>query len=1140
MQSSLMDLVREKVVVLDGGMGTSIQKLGPTLDDYQGLEGCNEVLVETRADWIRSIHEAFFKAGCDAVETNTFGANGVVLGEYGIADRVLDLNRTAARLACEVAHGFSASGRPRFVLGSIGPGTRLPSLGHISFADLRHAFLGQCRGLIQGGVHALCIETCQDLLQIKVALDAAREAFTLEAVSVPLFVSVTIEGTGTMLLGTDVQSAVAALKPLGIDVLGLNCATGPSQMKRHVQHLSRTGPAHIMAMPNAGIPENVGGKVVYRLEPEEFAGWVEGFVREDRVGIVGGCCGTTPEHLEALVRRVGNLPAPQRETTPTAEVTSLFQSVSLRQVPPPLLIGERLNANGSKEFRERLLADDVDGMLSIAREQENGGAHVLDVCVAYVGRNETDDYRRLVPVLARNLRLPIAIDSTDPAAIEACLQLHGGRCIVNSINLEDGEGKLDRVVAAVRRFGAAVVALTIDETGMAMTADRKLEVAERILDRCTRVHGLAPHDVIVDMLTFTVASGDPATANAAAETLAAIRELKKRHPDVPTSLGVSNVSFGLKPAARRILNSVFLHEAVSAGLDMAIVNARGILPLHRIPAPLQDAARRLILNDLSQGDPLPAFMALFDTAAPLLKEDAAASAETLPPEKAVEQLVVNGSRKGVEPLLDALMASGRAPVDIINSVLIPAMKTVGDLFGTGQMQLPFVLQSAEVMKAAVGYLERFMDKADRTDRGVLVLATVRGDVHDIGKNLVDIIVSNNGFKVVNLGIKVPLEDMLKAAAEHRATAIGMSGLLVKSTVVMKENLEEMLRRGVRLPVLLGGAALSRKYVDQDLKTLYGPDVHYCNDAFEGLDALTRIVEGPALPAPMLGLPSTVEQKGACCIVTPAGQPPADSSDDETSPEAGGADRVCPPYVGSTVLADVPLPELFPLLDETSLFRGRWGFKKNRLTQEQYDALIDGKARPALSSITSRVLEQKLASVSAVYGYFRCESRGDDLVIQRHDRTGSVTLSFPRKAGKPNLCIADWFRPADKGGDVVGLFVVTAGPDIVRHVNTLFSDDRYQDYLLLQGFATELAEAGAEWLHRRMKAEMSCAGAPVGGLRFSFGYPATPDLPAQASLFQLLDPSRIGVSLTDTFQMVPEYTVSAIVVPHPRARYFSLK
>ena len=1136
----LLELAQEKVLVLDGAMGTMIQRAAPADDDFRGLEGCNEILVETRPDLIIDIHAAYFDAGCDVVETNTFGANGVVLAEYGIADRTEELNRIAAALAREAAADFSTPDRPRYVLGSIGPGTRLPSLGHIEFLDLKAAFEPQVRGLLAGGADAVCIETCQDLLQVKAALLAARDAFQATGRSVPIIVSVTIESTGTMLVGADVQAAVASLWPMAPDVLGMNCATGPGEMQRHAEHLSRFGPARIMAMPNAGLPENVGGELVYRMGPEELADWIEGFVRDLGFGVVGGCCGTTPDHLRAVAERVGSLPAPRREGTRRAEAASLYQAVTLTQEPAPLMVGERTNANGSREFRERLLADDLPGMVAVGREQEQGGAHLLDVCVAYVGRDERADMNRLIPELARDVRLPLVIDSTDHRVIEGALQRHGGRCVINSINLEDGRERLDQVAALAKRYGAALVALVIDEDGMATDRARKLAVAERIFEICTEEHGLLPQDLIFDMLTFTVASGDEASRRAAVDTLDAIAEWKTRHPDTLTILGVSNVSFGLRPASRRVLNSVFLHMAVERGLDQAIVNARGILPLYRLDEGLLDGARRLLLDDRTEGDPLEAYMALFQDGAGRLARDDEEQEALSPPER-VHRMVVDGDRKGLEERLDVLLDGGTAPVTVINEVLIGAMREVGELFGSGQMQLPFVLKSAEVMKAAVSYLEGFMAQADRQDLGTLVLATVKGDVHDIGKNLVDIIVSNNGYRVVNLGIKVPVEQMIAACEEHGAMALGMSGLLVKSTVIMKENLEEMRRRGIALPVLLGGAALNRPFVEDDLRGVYGPAVFYCRDAFAGLEALR-------------GLDPAAER-------APSDAPPAASKPRIYTATDGGGDEVpaptvdrsvvipTPPFLGSRLLPEIPLDEVFELLNETTLFRGQWRYRRGTMTREAHDALIDTRVRPLLEAMKAEALEKGLLRPTGVYGYWPCRSEGRDLVIlDPSTRAEATRFTFPRKRSAPHACISDSFDPVRE--DVVGLFVVTVGPAAQEKVQALFEGDAYQDYLHWHGLAVETAEATAEWLHRRMRIELDILEGDRGGTqamvrqgyrgsRYSFGYPACPDLESQGPLFELLAPDRVGVTLTEGWQMVPEQSVSAIVVHHPDARYFNL-
>ncbi|MBM4353658.1 MAG: methionine synthase [Deltaproteobacteria bacterium] len=1145
----LLDLARDKVVVLDGAMGTSIQAARPDPDAFEGRDGCNELLVHTRPDLIRSIHAGFLRVGCDIVETNSFSANGVVLAEYSLADRTEELNHKAAALARSVANDFSTQAQPRYVLGSVGPGTKLPSLGQITFDELVAAFQPQMRGLLSGGADAICIETCQDLLQIKSAIQAARNAFAQAGRSLPLFVSITVENTGTMLLGSDIQAAVAALWPLGIDVLGLNCASGPSTMKRHAEQLGRVGPELLMAMPNAGLPENVDGELVYRLSAEEFGRWVEGFVREDAFRFVGGCCGTTPAHLAELVVRVSSLSPPLRQVRRGGEVSSLFQAVPLRQAPAPLLVGERTNANGSKEFRDRLLADDVDGMLAVAREQGEGGAHLLDVSVAYVGRDEGADMERFVGRLVQASRLPLSIDSTDPVVIEKALKLCGGRCLVNSINLEDGDGRLDRIATLAKRFGAALVALAIDEKGMAMTADRKLEVAQRIYDRCVNVHGLAPQDLVFDMLTFTVASGDSSTRKAAVETLDALARFKRRHPDVHTLLGVSNVSFGLKPAARRVLTSVFLHMAVERGLDQAIVNARNILPLYRIEPATRDAAVRLLNDDWSAGDPLSMFISLFEGGNNQRTADDHL-AEEVPPDQRLFRMVVDGSQAGLGPLLDGLVTGGREPLGIINSILIPAMKEVGDLFGSGQMQLPFVLQSAQVMKAAVGHLQQHMKGNLGRFRGTLVLATVKGDVHDIGKNLVEIIVSNNGFEVADLGTKVEIEAMVKAVREHRADAVGMSGLLVKSTVVMKENIEEMKRLGMTIPVLLGGAALTRSYVEGPLRSIYGPKVSYCQDAFDGLAEMIRLEKAGA---PASVLPAT-EGDELSPAPAPQGRLRLDVVGGGDELPAPDIDRTIPipvpPFLGSRLLDFIPLDEVLPLVNETTLFRGQWRYRRGSLSKAEYDGLIEREVRPVLAELARRSREEGLLQPKAVYGYFRCVSRRRSLVLLDESGGPAHVFPFPRRRTAPHISIADYFRPEGGEADIVALFAVTAGNRAAEEAQSLYRANRYRDYLHLHGLAVEVAEAAAEWLHRRIRLELGIAGSDqegsqarvrqgYRGSRYSFGYPACPDLALQRPLFELIEPQRIGVELSDSLQMIPEYSVTALVAHHPDARYFDL-
>jgi 5-methyltetrahydrofolate--homocysteine methyltransferase len=1224
-----LERVQQKVLVLDGAMGTRIQALGLTPDDFAGVEGCNELLVETRPDAIRAIHASYLEVGCDAIETDSFGSNEVVLAEYGLAGRAHGLSLAAARLARGVADDFSSPDRPRYVVGSVGPGTRLPSLGQIGFDVLREAFLPQFQGLLEGGVDALCIETCQDLLQIKAAVIAAREAMARAGRQVALLVSVTLEANGSMLLGTDLGAAAAAILPLGVDALGLNCATGPAEMKRHAVELSRLGPQRLLAMPNAGLPLNLDGRLVYPLSPAEFATWVEGLVREDGFGLVGGCCGTTQEHLAELVRRVGDLPAPRREVRRAPALASLYQAVGLRQEPAPLLIGERTNANGSKEFRERLLADDLDGMLGVAREQERAGAHVLDLCVAYTGRDEARDLAAVVPRLATEVRLPLLIDTTDPAALEAALSRYGGRAVVNSVNLEEGVDRLDRVAGLARRFGAALVALAIDEQGMALTAARKLEVAERLLERCVARHGLEPCDLLFDLLTFTVGSGDEGSRHAAVETLEAIRQWKHRHPDTHTLLGVSNVSFGLKPAARRVLNSVFLHLALEAGLDAAIVNARGITPLHRIPEPMREAARRLLLDDRSQGDPLAAFLELAARDSGEPADDAQVDRATLPPVQRLRALVLEGERGGLTATLDALLDACQAPLELINQVLVPAMREVGERFAAGDTQLPFVLQSAEVMRAAVRHLEPRMDASQREERGCLVLATVRGDVHDIGKNLVQILVGNNGFQVVDLGVKVPVEAMVQAVRRHQPMALGMSGLLVRSTWVMRENLEELRRQGISVPVLVGGAALTRAWAENELAAAYGGPVIYCPTAMDGLQAVQQLaadrhpggsrdpgwtvdwtpasagvtdaVTGPiGPPGGGTGLedlpPARVshqtpsrERRGREGLRPRTASTPqsylwygedARSEHDRKAPEdrrsqqedgeeRGLAPIPTPPFWGTRVLDPLPLEEVFAHLHERFLIRGQWQYRQRRMSNAEYQALLDGTVKPELEAMKREALERGLVTLRAVYGYLPCVARGEEVLVL--DPQGTAQLArfhFPRAAVAPvqqgqgaspptppppctvglggdvaphsptlarGLSLADFLAPAGAGQrDVLPLFVVGVGGAMAAHLEGLRAADRYRDYFLWHGLSTDLADAAADWLHARVRAEL---GIGPRGERYSFGYPACPGLEGQRELFRLLAPERVGVSLTEEMQMVPEQAVSAFVLHHPDAHYW---
>ena len=1139
----MMSLLREQVLVFDGATGSNLQLRDLSEDDFEGAEGCNEVLTRTRPDVVRALHESFLEVGCQVVETNTFGATSVVLAEYDLQAEAHALNRQSALLAREVADSFSTPKRPRYVAGSMGPTTKLPSLSHIGFDDLAASYREQAAGLLDGGVDLLVVETCQDLLQIRAAVHGVRQELARAQRRVPVMVSLTLELTGTMLLGTELAAALAALCPLRPDILGLNCATGPLEMKQHMGLLARHSPLPISAMPNAGLPENVGGRTVYPLTPRELARWHRSFVTEDGVQVVGGCCGTTPEHLAEVVRQVADLTPAEREPRWDPAVSSLYSAVPLNQEPKPLLVGERANANGSKKFRKLLKAGDLDGMVALARSQERGGAHALDLCVAYVGRDEVEDARQVVGRFRGEVRLPLVIDSTQSAVMEAALKRCGGRCILNSINLEDGEDRAREVLRLARDFGAAVVALAIDEDGMAREVEQKLAVAERIYRLATEEFGLKAADLIFDMLTFTVCSGDPDLRDAAVQTLEAIEQLKKRLPGVWTILGLSNISFGLRPRSRHALNSVFLHLAVVKGLDMAIVEARKIVPLNRLDPRTRELAEDLLLNRPGeQGDPLGAYMKHFEDVKRVARDP---EKDKRPLPVRIHAKVVEGDRTEMELLLAAALTR-HTPLEIINEMLIPAMGEVGELFGSGQMQLPFVLLSAEVMKHAVGILEPLMEKSEAANRGTLVLATVKGDVHDIGKNLVDIMLSNNGYRVVNLGIKVPIEEMIRVYTEEKADAIGMSGLLVKSTVVMKENLQELQRRGLNPPVLLGGAALTRRYVNQDLREDYGPRVAYAKDPFEGMDLMRRVTQGelddqPQRPASETSDVPTLKQmrekrRGALTFSAP---PQGLAASDP--PEA--------PFWGTREV-ELSLDEVLPLINEDVLFRARWQYLKRKLDPQAYHEIIEKQVKPLFARLKEQVLTEGLMKPRGVYGYLPCRSEGNHLVVLDEQGSERVRLELPRQLKPPHHCISDFFRTGEAGGDVLACFVVTVGEEVSRRIAELYAAHSYRDYLHLHGLSVDTAEATAERLHQKIRRELGIHhqdSARVEGLfrkgyqgcRYSFGYPACPDLSNQRLLFDLLDPGRVGVSLTSSLQMVPEQSVSAIVTHHPSARYFAV-
>jgi 5-methyltetrahydrofolate--homocysteine methyltransferase len=1184
----LLDEVQTNVVIADGAMGTMLQRHEPTLEDYRQLEGCNEILNITRPDMIAAIHDEYLAAGIDAIETNTFGANWSNLSDYDIDDQIHELAAAGARIARERVEAAEANdGRMRWVLGSMGPGTKLPSLGHTTYDHLKQTFALQAEGLIDGGADAFLVETSQDLLQTKAAINGCRQAIVSRGIRLPIFVEVTVETTGTMLMGSEIGAALTALEPLGVDAIGLNCATGPAEMSEHLRHLSKHSRVPVACMPNAGLPVLTADGAYYPLSPNELATAHEQFVREFGVGLVGGCCGTTPEHLAAVVERLrGADTASSRQPAPEAGVASLYQHVPFQQDASYLAIGERTNANGSKAFREAMLEGRWDDCVEIARNQIRVGAHLLDVCVDYVGRDGVDDIRSVVSRLASASTLPLVIDSTEPAVIQAGLELIGGRPVVNSVNYEDGDdanSRFGRIMPLVKEHGTAVIALTIDEQGQARTADDKMRIASRLVDALVADWGMRVEDIIVDCLTFPIATGQEETRRDGIETIEAIRRLTTKYPGIHTTLGVSNVSFGLNPAARSVLNSVFLHEAVEAGLDSGIIDAAKIVPL----ASLSDDQRKVALDLVwdrreydADGaviyDPLSTMLDLFagvDTAA--LRDQRAAELEALPVGERLERRIIDGESKGLEADLDLAREGGLSALQIINDHLLEGMKIVGERFGSGEMQLPFVLQSAETMKAAVALLEPHMEKADASGKGTIVLATVRGDVHDIGKNLVDIILTNNGYDVINLGIKKPIAEIIAAAEEHNADVIGMSGLLVKSTVVMKENLQELQSRGLakKWPIILGGAALTRAYVEDDLAGLFEGEVRYARDAFEGLNLMEPLVAIARGAAPEeVGLPALKKrrhQAGSKLTLTEPEAMPARSDVASDNPVPA------PPFWGTRIVKGIALADYAAFLDERATFMGQWGLKPGRGEEGRtYEQLVDAEGRPRLRYWLDRILAEGMLDASVAYGYFPVQSDGDDLIVLHHgdDREGTLgsgallapdggsggalgterlRFHFPRQRRDRHLCLSDFVRSTESGQvDVLPVQLVTAGAAIDAVTAKMFAEDKYRDYYELNGLVMQLTEALAEYWHARIRSELGFADEDpkdVAGLfkleyrgaRFSLGYPACPEMEDRRKVVELLKPERMGVELSEELQLHPEQSTDAFVFHHPEAKYFSV-
>ncbi|MBN2738689.1 MAG: methionine synthase [Spirochaetales bacterium] len=1123
--------LNQGVVLFDGAMGTQIHELNPTMEEWDHKEGCSEILNLTIPEKIKNIHKAYLHAGADVIETNTFGANQIVLDEYGLKNKVREINRVAAELAQSAASEFSSS-KPRFVAGSIGPGTKLASLGQISFDALHRSYFEQAMGLIDGKVDLFLVETCQDPLQIKAALIAIMDAQVQQQVSIPMAVTVTVETTGTLLVGSELQVIITALKPYPIVALGINCATGPDKMHPYISQLCEYFDGPVMVQPNAGLPQNLNGQLTYTFDKNIFADILASFIEKDGVSIVGGCCGTTPEFINTVHHRVAKLSPAKRTPQKQAAITSLYTSVLMDQDPAPFFVGERTNTNGSRAFKELLLENQWDKVVDIAREQMETGAHGLDLCVAFAGRDEISDMAEAATRIIKNVNLPLFFDSTQLDVMEHSLKLYGGKAVINSINLENGEERAHEICRIAKRYGAALVALTIDEKGMALEVDRKISIAKRIYDIAVNNHGIAPEDLIFDALTFTLGSGDESLKTAGINTLEGIRGIKENIPGVKTILGLSNISFGLKASSRVFLNSVFLAEAVKSGLDMAIVDVKKILPLYKLDEKDLQFCLDLIYN---RGDNiLFDFINHFDAkSGDFVQEE---NKEELSLEEKIRKNIVQGKRTGMNDLLLEALKT-RSPLGIINELLIPAMKIVGELFGSGKMQLPFVLQSAEVMKSSVDILEPYMEKTDEESQTSIVLATVRGDVHDIGKNLVDIILSNNGFKVHNLGIKCEIDTILDKVEEVKAHAIGMSGLLVKSSVIMKENLEEMKRRNIEIPVLLGGAALTKNYVDETCAPVLNSPVIYCMDAFKGLEAMNAIKDGTLKLAK-----DPVKTKTKPLIAPVKDEAPIIISRNIDIPQV--------PFWGSRVLENISLDEVFEYITEEVLFRGRWGYRRGAATKDEYDDLINNTVRPEYEKLKIRCKNQGLLQPKAVYGYWPCNSENNDVIIFKPETNKEILrFNFPRQNIAPHLCISDFFYPVDSGKrDIIAFQLATVGEKASETSQELYKSNVYKDYLLFHGLSVEAAEALAELNHLIIRKELNIIEEDGKGIsdfvvqkyrgsRYSFGYPACPDLKENRKIFDLLEPERIGVRISDEDQMIPEQTTSAFVVHHPQAKYF---
>ncbi|TRU49274.1 MAG: methionine synthase [Microcystis aeruginosa Ma_QC_Ca_00000000_S207] len=1186
MNSPFLDYLngpKHPVLVFDGAMGTSLQSQNLTAEDFGGAEyeGCNEYLVHTKPSAVAKVHEAFLAVGADVIETDTFGGTSIVLAEYDLADQAYYLNKTAAELAKACANKYSTPEKPRFVAGSMGPGTKLPTLGHIDFDTLKNAYVEQVEGLYDGGADLLLVETCQDVLQIKAALNAIEEVFQKKGQRLPLMVSVTMETMGTMLVGTEINAVVSILQPYKIDILGLNCATGPDLMKPHIKYLSENSPFIVSCIPNAGLPENVGGQAHYRLTPVELKMALMHFIEDLGVQIIGGCCGTRPDHIQALAELSQGLTPKSRHYHYEPSAASIYSTQPYIQDNSFLIVGEKLNASGSKKCRELLNDEDWDSLVSMAKAQVKEGAHILDVNVDYVGRDGVCDMHQLASRLVNNVTLPLMLDSTEWEKMEAGLKVAGGKCILNSTNYEDGEPRFYQVLDLAKKYGAGVVIGTIDEEGMGRTAEKKFQIAKRAYYAAIE-YGIPPYEIFFDPLALPISTGIEEDRENGKATIEAIGRIRQELPECHMILGVSNISFGLNPAARQVLNSVFLNEAMQVGMDGAIVSANKILPLAKIEPEYQQVCLDLIYDnrrfdgDICVYDPLTKLTELF--AGKTTKKDPSSNAN-LPVEERLKQHIIDGERLGLEGALNQALQD-YPPLDIINIFLLDGMKVVGELFGSGQMQLPFVLQSAQTMKAAVAFLEPFMEKkeGDNNAKGTFIIATVKGDVHDIGKNLVDIILTNNGYKVINLGIKQPVENIIEAYKEHKADCIAMSGLLVKSTAFMKENLEVFNEKGITVPVILGGAALTPKFVHDDCQKTYKGKVIYGKDAFSDLHFMDKL-----MPAKAGG--QWDDSKGFLGEFVEGEKTPVVAEELEVNPDTIFTDgsvnqelvidtrrseavevnipRPTPPFWGTKILtaAEIPIEEVFWYLDLQALFVGQWQFRKPKSQPKQeYDQFLQEKVHPILAAWKEKIVKENLLNPTLIYGYFPCQSSGNSLLIydpesiQAGEKPENLQLiaifEFPRQKSGRRLCIADFFAPQESGIiDVFPMQAVTVGEIATEYAKSLFDANQYTEYLYYHGMAVQAAEAMAEWTHTRIRRELGFAQFDPDnirdilqqryqGSRYSFGYPACPNIQDQYKQLDLLGCDRIGMSMDESEQLYPEQSTTAIITYHPTAKYFS--